>query len=112
MKKTCITLFTIMSLGTFAQTKSIKNSPKLSEDTPASVGMSGERLARIDNMLNKAVADSEIPGAIALVARHGKIVYLKAFGSFYWIISIVESIRKRNPFSVFFGLNGYQSVGF
>lgn len=31
-------------------------------------------------MLNKAVAESEIPGAVALVARHGKIVYLKAFG--------------------------------
>lgn len=80
MKKTLIALFTICSLSTFAQTHSVKNSPKLSEAAPESVGMSSERLARIDNMLNNAVADSEIPGAIALVARKGKIVYLKAFG--------------------------------
>ncbi|WP_026715208.1 serine hydrolase domain-containing protein [Flavobacterium daejeonense] len=80
MKNLFILLFTISSFSNYAQTKSIKNSPKLIEATPASAGMSDERLARIDNMLNKAVADSEIPGAVALIARHGKIVYLKAFG--------------------------------
>lgn len=80
MKKTFLTLFTVCSFSAFAQTHSIKNSPKLSEATPSSVGISNERLTRIDNMLNEAVADNEIPGAIALVARKGKIVYFKAFG--------------------------------
>nr|WP_288834641.1 serine hydrolase domain-containing protein [uncultured Flavobacterium sp.] len=80
MKKFFITIFAIWNCSTYAQTHSIKNSPKLSEAAPESVGISSERLARIDNMLNKAVADSEIPGAIALVARKGKIVYFKAFG--------------------------------
>jgi len=65
MKKIFITLFAIWNCSAFAQTHSVKNSPKLTEATPSSVGMSSERLARIDNMLNKAVADSEIPGAIA-----------------------------------------------
>lgn len=80
MKKTLITLLSIWSFSLLAQTHSVKNTPKLAEASPESVGMSSERLARIDNMLNKAVTESEIPGAVALVARHGKIVYLKTFG--------------------------------
>lgn len=43
-------------------------------------GVSPERLQRIDKMLQEAVEKKEIPGAVALVARKGKIVYLKAFG--------------------------------
>ncbi|MFS0491775.1 serine hydrolase domain-containing protein [Leadbetterella byssophila] len=43
-------------------------------------GVSPERLKRIDKMLQEAVEQKEIPGAVALVARKGKIVYLKAFG--------------------------------
>ena len=63
-----------------AQTPSIKKSPPLSEAKPESVGMSAQRLARIDSMCLQAVAKNEVPGMVALVARHGKIVYHKAFG--------------------------------
>lgn len=64
----------------FAQTKSIKNSPPLKEAAPASVGVSPERVARLDAMLEQAVKSGSIPGVVALVTRHGKIVYLKAHG--------------------------------
>ncbi len=73
-------LFTILTIAAGSQTKSIKSSPPLSEATPASEGMSGERLARIDAMLNEAIKQNEIPGAVALVARNGRIVYYKAVG--------------------------------
>lgn len=63
-----------------AQTKSIKNSPPLKEAAPASVGVSPERVARLDAMLEQAVKSGSIPGVVALVTRHGKIVYLKAHG--------------------------------
>jgi len=52
----------------------------LTPGDPQSVGMSPERLARIDTLLSQAVKYDKIPGAVALVARHGKIVYHKAFG--------------------------------
>ena len=42
--------------------------------------MSAERLARIDVILNDAIKQNEIPGAVALIAKNGKIVYYKAFG--------------------------------
>ena len=47
---------------------------------PESVGMSSERLARLDARLNADVADGRIPGAVVAVAREGKLVYYKAFG--------------------------------
>ncbi len=70
----------IVTLFATAQTKSIKNSPPFTEATPESQGFSSERLARVDALLQSAVADSDIPGAVMLIARNGKIVYWKAFG--------------------------------
>lgn len=32
-------------------------------------------------MIEGAIADEQIPGAVALIARHGKIAYIKAFGN-------------------------------
>lgn len=67
-------------LALHAQTKSIKKSPILAEAPPAGAGMSAERLARIDSMCLQAIAENQVPGIVALVARQGKIVYYKAFG--------------------------------
>ncbi|MDA0348941.1 MAG: serine hydrolase, partial [Verrucomicrobia bacterium] len=47
---------------------------------PESVGMSTERLERIDENLNKLVDSGELPGAVSLVARHGKIVHYENYG--------------------------------
>jgi len=69
-----------LSISVSAQTKSHQKSPFLSIASPKSVGMSEERIARIDVMCEKAVENGDIPGVVALVARHGKIVYHKAFG--------------------------------
>ena len=64
----------------FAQTPSVKISPDLSPASPATVGMSDTRLKRIDAMLKQAVKDGDIPGAVALIARDGKIVFHSAYG--------------------------------
>lgn len=70
----------IFASSVFAQTESVQYSPFLSEGEPADVGISDERLERIDNMLQSAIKENQIPGAVALIARDGKIVYHKAFG--------------------------------
>ena len=81
MKKTLVFLFSIvLTISSFSQTKSIKSTPPFSEASPHSVGMSEERLALIDNMLIHSMEENQIPGAVALIARNGKIVYYKAFG--------------------------------
>jgi CubicO group peptidase (beta-lactamase class C family) len=73
-------LFTFSSITAYAQTESVQYSQFLEEGSPADAGMSAERLSRIDDMLQHAVTSKQIPGAVALVARNGKIVYHKVFG--------------------------------
>jgi CubicO group peptidase (beta-lactamase class C family) len=57
-----------------ASTTTIK--PTSSEN----LGLSSKRLERIDKTIQETIDESRIAGAIALVARHGKIAYFKAFG--------------------------------
>lgn len=82
MKKLLLVLFVCYASAfeLSAQTNSIKHSAVLSPASPESVGMSAERLSRIDKMIQQAVSDNVIPGAVAIICRNGKIVYQKAFG--------------------------------
>lgn len=56
---------------------------QLSIVKPESVGMSTERLQRIDEYFQRFVDDKQIAGAVSLVARHGKVVHLSAVGFNY-----------------------------
>ena len=56
------------------------NDGGLKKTTPESVGMSSTRLACADSVINHAVANSEIPGAVLAVVKDDKLVYLKAYG--------------------------------
>jgi CubicO group peptidase (beta-lactamase class C family) len=44
------------------------------------VGLSSQRLERIAQVLGAKVDAGEIPGYVALVARHGKVAYFEAYG--------------------------------
>src|SRR5438552_1124266 len=48
---------------------------------PASVGMSAERLARMDAVIQASIDKKELPGAVVLVARRGHVVWRKAYGA-------------------------------
>ena len=52
----------------------------LSTTVPEIVGLSSERLTRIDAHLKTAVEQQRVKGIVAMVARNGKIAYNKAFG--------------------------------
>ncbi|MBZ5859312.1 serine hydrolase domain-containing protein [Flavihumibacter profundi] len=80
MKNILALLLLCVCTAGFTQTKSAKNSPALGEASPESVGMSGERLARMDNIFQQSINNKEVPGVAAIVVRNGKIVYYKAFG--------------------------------
>jgi CubicO group peptidase (beta-lactamase class C family) len=47
---------------------------------PAALGFSVERLARLGSSLEGDVKVGRIPGAVVLVARHGKVAYFETFG--------------------------------
>ena len=48
--------------------------------SPESVGMSSEKLERLTLTLQRYVDDGQLAGAVAIVARRGKIAYLEAVG--------------------------------
>jgi CubicO group peptidase (beta-lactamase class C family) len=79
MKKIILPVLIVLLGVSCTQEINIK-SPALEEGYPSASGMSADRLARIDSMLAESVAKDKIPGAVALVARKGKIVFFKAFG--------------------------------
>ena len=70
----------LISSSLLAQTPSIKKSPPLSEASPQSVGISPERLKKLDAMLEESVKNEELPGLVAMIVRNGKIVYHSAKG--------------------------------
>ncbi|HVF89499.1 MAG TPA: exo-beta-N-acetylmuramidase NamZ domain-containing protein, partial [Blastocatellia bacterium] len=47
---------------------------------PERVGMSGARLARIDEAVRDFIERKQTPGAVVLVGRNGRVVYRKGFG--------------------------------
>jgi CubicO group peptidase (beta-lactamase class C family) len=48
---------------------------------PEQVGLSTERLGQLGQVLRQEIAKGKIPGAVALVARKGRIAYYEAFGA-------------------------------
>jgi CubicO group peptidase (beta-lactamase class C family) len=48
--------------------------------SPESVGLSSERLVHLTEALQSYVDEGRLPGAVAIVLRHGKLAYLEAVG--------------------------------
>jgi CubicO group peptidase (beta-lactamase class C family) len=53
---------------------------ELTAAKPADVGLSAERLDRITSWLRDQSAKGTIPGAVAMIMRHGKIAYFESVG--------------------------------
>ncbi len=54
---------------------------KLTQDSPEKAGISSERISLLDGFIQQYVDAKKVPGGVFLVARKGKIVYYKNFGS-------------------------------
>ena len=63
---------------------------------PETAGFSSERLARIDKAMQEDIDQTKTGGIVVLIARHGSIVYHKAFG-----FADIESGKKMQTDSLF-----------
>ncbi|MGM9773804.1 MAG: serine hydrolase domain-containing protein [Candidatus Egerieousia sp.] len=70
---------------------------RLNTSTPAQMGMDPVRLGRVDQVINQAIIDSIVPGAVICVVRKDKIVYLKAYGN----KSVYPKVEKMDVNTVF-----------
>jgi len=71
---TCATL-----LG-WILTASLAFAQGLPTASPEAVGLSSARLARVTELVKGEIAKGRYPGAVALVARRGKVAYFEALG--------------------------------
>lgn len=58
-------------------------------DSPQNVGLCSERLERVDEMVDRLIADETIAGAITMMARHGRIAHLRCAG--------MRDVAKQQP---------------
>ena len=71
---------TTFLLTFFSSTADQDSLSRVPHAAPEAVGMSSERLARLNTHLQKYVDDGKLSGLVSLVARKGKIVHLESFG--------------------------------
>lgn len=48
--------------------------------SPEQVGLSSERLNRLTARMSEGVAKGELPGAVLVIGRHGRVAYSQSFG--------------------------------
>ena len=70
-----IVLFALAALASVALNAQVKI------DNPKDHGMDPERLSRVDWVIEEAIRDGEMPGAVLSVVRGNHVVYLKAYGN-------------------------------
>ncbi len=72
-----------VSINNFFKVEDGLNTSKINRlgfTIPENVGMSSEKLAQIEKVVQKAIDGKMAPGIQVLVARKGKVVYQKSFG--------------------------------
>jgi len=70
-----LVLLVVLPISLFAAPES-----GLERASPASVGLSEERLSQIEEVMKRYIDDDLVPGTVTLVARKGKVVHLEAQG--------------------------------
>jgi CubicO group peptidase (beta-lactamase class C family) len=78
-----LSLIVVLACGLVAQ------GPSMPRATPDAVGLSEDGLQQATAAIRQLVADHQIAGAVAAVARHGKIAYLEPVG--------LQDLQTRTP---------------
>lgn len=80
MKMPSYSLLTALLILSVCASQSPCHSQGLPMTQPERVGLSPERLKRIDAYMESVIDEGQIAGAVVLVARGGKVAYFKTFG--------------------------------
>ena len=103
---TCFTHWVISFFLVFHITLSAQ---QLVQADPKTVGFSPERLETLTSALEDYVAQDKLPGAVALVARNGKIAYWETVG--FQEVEKKKSMQKNTLFRIASQTKALVSVG-
>ncbi|HWQ32365.1 MAG TPA: serine hydrolase domain-containing protein [Blastocatellia bacterium] len=98
MKRLLLSILTVLLLTGYSVfspravhvTSEVRNDPAVV--APETVGLASPRLASIRAVMNRHVAEKQIPGAMGLIARRGRIAYQEAWG-----MADIEAGRPMQP---------------
>jgi uncharacterized protein YbbC (DUF1343 family)/CubicO group peptidase (beta-lactamase class C family) len=82
-----ITALVILSLGSPVPAQAVHEAVQepaqkaLQTTDPAAVGMSAAALAHLDEIIDAEIAKKQLPGAVVVAGRKGKVVWRRAYGS-------------------------------
>lgn len=68
--------------------------------TPRAVGMSSERLAKIDHVIERGISAGGYPGAAVVVGRRGAAVWEKGFGKLSWEKGSATVVAERTIYDL------------
>lgn len=88
---------------------SVAQAQQLEKTTPEAVGMSSQRLQRLNTVLENYVENKQLPGAVVMISRKGKIVYTAAVG--YRDYETKDPIRENTIFRIASQTKAIVSVG-
>jgi CubicO group peptidase (beta-lactamase class C family) len=75
----CLASALLLAAACRAAEPRMANAP-IATTSPARAGFSPARLGRLDRWIDTQIAERHEAGAVVLIARHGRIAYLKAYG--------------------------------
>jgi uncharacterized protein YbbC (DUF1343 family)/CubicO group peptidase (beta-lactamase class C family) len=76
LRQRITSLFVLLTFSTTLSAQAVRRPAR-----PVSSGLSIERLSRMDGIINASIEKKELPGAVVLVGRHGKVLWRKAYGA-------------------------------
>ena len=88
---------------------SVVQAQQLEKTTPEAVGMSSQRLKRLNTVLENYVENKQLPGVVVMISRKGKIVHTATVG--YRDYETKDPIRENTIFRIASQTKAIVSVG-
>jgi hypothetical protein len=73
--------FRVLSVLVISFCLSIQAIAQLPRANPHAVSLSSLSLSQMDGVISESIARRELPGAVVLVSRNGRIAWRKAYGN-------------------------------
>ncbi len=70
----------LISLLTLPPCVGAENASRLTDASPAEVGLDAAKLDQIDAVVREGIEQGRLPGAVVLVVRQGKVAFRRAYG--------------------------------
>lgn len=105
LRMSCGLAALVLASGCFVALRAARPAEQRPKTKPEEVGISSERLQRVHDTIERHIQAGDIPGAVTLVGRKGRIVYLEAQGiadpesrkpvqqnTVFWVASMTKPI--------------------